>query len=261
MTQLGPTVLACLPMMLVPWHEGHIRECLPALLQKDLFIICYCCLLAVNYVATIMEPKQEEVSLIAPGTGQHKRKSSCLEDSDGYEDVRTPGIDRPKRGVKYFWSGHSRLDFLTNSYESLFDVDGVTFKSVSWYMWYMRAKVFSPQTDLAVLIREAANQDKAKQLSRRCASANSEVSTMWMTTRLKVMAKAVMKKFECSPELSRRLLETGQDKLLYSSRYDAFYGIGFTMKESIGRVDEWGKNYLGEMLMLVRKRVKERGNA
>lgn len=203
------------------------------------------------------------LKVVSPQVCGRKRKISCVEDREEREereDVAIPGMDRPKRGMQYFWQGHTRFDFLTNSYESSFDVDGATFKSVSWYMWYMRAKVLSPQTDLAVLIREAANQDKAKQLSRRCIPTNSEVSTTWMTTRLKIMAKAVMKKFECSPELSRRLVETGQDKLLYSSQYDAFYGIGFTMKDSFGREDEWGRNYLGEMLMLVRKRMKERGN-
>jgi ribA/ribD-fused uncharacterized protein len=184
-----------------------------------------------------------------------KRKISCMEDSDEHEK------DRPKRGLKYFWPGHTRLDFLTNSYESPFDVDGVTFKSVSWYMWYMRAKVWSPQTDLAVLIREAGDQDKAKQLSRKCTSAAPGVSATWMAVRLKIMARAVMRKFECSLELRGRLVDTGQAKLLFSSQYDGFYGIGFTMKESVGREDEWGKNYLGEMLMLVRKRMNERGSA
>jgi ribA/ribD-fused uncharacterized protein len=184
-----------------------------------------------------------------------KRKISCIGDDKDIE------MKRPRRGLKYFWQGHTRLGFLTNSHESLFDVDGMTFKSVSWYMWYMRAKVFSPQSDLAVLIREAVDQDKAKQLSRRCTSVDSEVLTMWMAMRLKVMAKAVMKKFECSVELSKWLVETGEDTLLYSSKYDGFYGIGLTMKESLGRVDEWGKNHLGEMLMLVRKRISEHGSA
>jgi ribA/ribD-fused uncharacterized protein len=73
------------------------------------------------------------------------------------------------------------------------------------------------------------------------------------------MARAVLKKFECSDEVGGVLLATGQDRLLYASRFDAYYGIGFTMKEAPGRVEEWGRNYLGEMLMIVRKRLWERG--
>ncbi len=184
-----------------------------------------------------------------------------VERAEGGEDGDDRGRSatrRWKRGDKYFWPGHNSLDFLTNVHESVFDVDGVTFKSVSWYMWYMRARAWRPSSDLAVLIREADSQDKAKQLSRRCTSSAPSLSSAWMAARLKIMARAVMRKFECSEELSGRLMETGEDRLLYASRFDAFYGIGFTMKDAPDRTDEWGRNYLGEMLMLVRKRLIER---
>jgi ribA/ribD-fused uncharacterized protein len=149
---------------------------------------------------------------------------------------------------------------LTNAYESKFDVDGATFRSVEWYMWYARAKACSPGTDLAVLIREAGTKERAKQLSRRCTSAAVGSEANWAREkRLKIMAKAVLRKFECSPELSSLLVSTGESQLLYASRYDACYGIGFTMKAAGARRDEWGKNYLGVMLMLVRKRLVERG--
>lgn len=163
-----------------------------------------------------------------------------------------------RRGDKYFWHGHYSLDFLTNGYESAFDVDGVTFHSVSWYMWYMRAKMWRPNSDLAVLIREAGDQEKAKQLSRRCVSAAPLLMSAWMAARLKIMARGVMRKFECSEELSKMLVSTGQDRLLYASSFDGFWGIGFTMNDAVNREDEWGRNYLGEMLMLVRARLNER---
>ena len=177
-------------------------------------------------------------------------------------EAKQPSVDRtrPRSWEKYFWPGHSRLDFLTNAYESKFDVDGATFRSVEWYMWYARAKAWTPRTDLAVLIREAGTKETAKQLSRRCTSAAPGAEGNWLLDRrLKTMAKAVLRKFECSPELSRLLVSTGESQLLYACRYDACYGIGFTMKAAGARRDEWGKNYLGVMLMLVRKRLVERG--
>lgn len=194
-----------------------------------------------------------------------------VRDADRYEacadnalqsEAEQPSADwtRPRKGEQYFWPGHRRLDFLTNAYESKFDVDGATFRSVEWYMWYARAKAWSPRTDLAVLIREAGTKERAKQLSRRCTSAAAGTEGNWVLhRRLKIMAKAVMRKFECSEELSRLLVSTGESLLLYASRYDACYGIGFTMKAAGPRRDEWGKNYLGVMLMLVRKRLVERG--
>lgn len=166
---------------------------------------------------------------------------------------------RPKRGDKYFWSGHDSLDFLTNGYESAFEVEGATFRSVSWYMWYVRARMWRPNTDLAGLIREASDQETAKQLSRRCTSAAPSLSCAWTEARLRLMGRAVLRKFECSEGLSRRLVSTGGDRLLYASQYDAYYGIGFMMKEAPDRTEEWGHNYLGEMLMIVRQRLSRRG--
>jgi ribA/ribD-fused uncharacterized protein len=195
---------------------------------------------------SVREPESDEV-----------RADTALQ-----SEANQPSADwtRPRRGEMYFWPGHRRLDFLTNAYESKFDVGGATFRSVEWYMWYARAKAWSPRTDLAVLIREAGTKDRAKQLSRRCTSAAAGTEGNWAREkRLKIMAKAVLRKFECSPELSSLLVSTGSSQLLYASRYDACYGIGFMMKAAGARRDEWGKNYLGVMLMLVRKRLVERG--
>jgi ribA/ribD-fused uncharacterized protein len=162
-------------------------------------------------------------------------------------------------GEGYFWDGHSTRTYMTNGYESAFVMDKMKFISVSRYMWYMRAKAWRPNTDLATLIREAPDENTAKQLSRRCTSASTQQTEEWRRVRLKVMAKAVLMKFECSPDLRRRLIATGRQRLLFASKFDAFYGIGFTMKEARERRDEWGKNHLGEMLMLVRRRLVERG--
>ena len=73
-----------------------------------------------------------------------------------------------KSGEGYFWEGHNTRGYMTNGYESAFVVDKMIFRSVSWYMWYRRAKMWRPNTDLAALIREAQDQNTAKQLSRRC---------------------------------------------------------------------------------------------
>ena len=173
------------------------------------------------------------------------------------EEEQIGRADRVGRRDRYFWQGHNSLDSLTNGYESPFEIDGIVFRSVAWYMWYMRAKAWRPNSELACLIRDAKDQDTAKQMSRRCSSAAPLLMTAWNAVRLKIMARAVLKKFVSSSELGGLLLSTGWDRLLYSSKFDAFYGIGFTMKEAPDRTDEWGLNYLGEMLMVVRKRLRE----
>ena len=185
------------------------------------------------------------------------RTSAQIEDAGEQTVSWSGGVTRPKRTDKYFWPGHNKLGFLTNEYSSSFDIDGMWFESVSWYMWYMRAKIWAPRSDLAVLIREAKSQEEAKSLSRRCTSPGSGVTTEWRDVRLKLMAKAVLKKFKSSDGLGRLLVETGQCRLLLASRFDATYGIGFTMREGCEREEEWGKNLLGEILMVVRKRLND----
>ena len=119
--------------------------------------------------------------------------------------------------------------------------------------------MWRPNGDLAVLIREAKDQEAAKALSRRCASVATSLMSLWKDSRLRIMARAVMRKFESSEKLRRMLACTGQDRLLYAAQFDPVFGIGFMMKDAANREEEWGRNYLGEMLMLVRKRLNERG--
>jgi len=190
-------------------------------------------------------------------TGEVLLKRKLVKASDDVDEVKS--WKRPKAGEKYFWPGHNTLDYLTNGYESKFDVDGVTFTCVEWYMWYQRAKAWSPGDDLASLIREAKTKKQARQLSRRCASPGPGSRSGWDVDRLKIMARAVLRKFECSAELSAKLVSTLQSRLLYATKWDAYWGIGFMMSEAGERRDEWGTNYLGEISMLVRERIKERG--
>ena len=177
----------------------------------------------------------------------------------GLNDLKA--IGRRRERDLFFWPGHDRLDYLSNSYESNFEVKGKNFRSVSWYMWYCKAKLWKPDCALAGLIREARTQNQAKRLSSRCSTAGPELRARWIEVRLQLMAGAVLRKFQCSERLKAWLIATGESRLLYACPYDAVFGIGFTMKDGEQqREDEWGQNYLGEMLMLVRRRLIESGN-
>lgn len=163
----------------------------------------------------------------------------------------------PNKGHIYFWPGNDRYSFLDNTYHSSFDVAGKQFKSVWWYMWYARARAWRPGTELAKLIMEADSEKQAKQLSRRCTTPPAGQISTWTVDRLRIMAQAVLRKFQCSSELAEKLIWTGSDVLLYASRFDAKFGIGFTMKEGIHRPEDWGENCLGRILMIVRQRLVE----
>jgi len=159
---------------------------------------------------------------------------------------------------QFFWPGHVQYSCLANAYECKFTVDEKCFMSVDHYMWYERAVAWSSGSDLAGLIREAKTVEDAKNLSRRCTAPKGGVGVeIWRNARLRLMAKAVLSKFRSSAELRRMLLGTGRSGLLYASKYDAYYGIGFRMVDALERREEWGQNYLGRILEVVRERVRD----
>ena len=158
----------------------------------------------------------------------------------------------------YFWPGHERLGFMNNYYESVFDVEGVQFASVSHFVWYMEAMIGRSDSQLSSLVREAKSHEAARRLIREYQGRPMRYRARWEQKRLQVIAKGVMRKFECSDEMRTLLMETGTDRLIYASRDDPNLGIGFTMLDGHRREKEWGHNYLGQILMLVRKRFHER---
>lgn len=160
---------------------------------------------------------------------------------------------------RYFWKGHSKYGCFANEYAGVFTIDGMKFQNVSWYMWFRRAQHCDRRGNLAGLIREASSVEEAKQLSRRCSNRGARSVLEWKSARLTMMGKAVLRKFECNTDIAQILIDTGEDRLIYASGYDGFYGIGMTMQDGWQREDEWGQNYLGKILMVVRKRLKERG--
>ena len=85
--------------------------------------------------------------------------------------------------------------------------------------------------------------------------------SIWKKRRLQLMAKAIMKKFEQNPSFPAKLLATGQEELVYASQYDSFYGIGYLMRHAQPNRDRWGKNFLGQILNVVRQRFRERAVA
>lgn len=177
---------------------------------------------------------------------------------DEHDPRRLPPC-RWRSRERFFWPHHEQLGCLSNPYKFRFDMNGQIFESVSWYMWYARAKVWNRNPVVASGILNAKDEETAKRLSREVRDPTPRARRFWENHKLSIMAKAVMRKFECSAELSKVLLATGEEELIYATQYDDFHGIGLTMKDALGRRDEWGANKLGQILVIVRARLRERG--
>lgn len=66
-----------------------------------------------------------------------------------------------------------------------------------------------------------------------------------------LMTRAIFCKAQQNPEIARFLLDTGEQKLVETSIYDHYWGIGRDIR---------GKNTLGEVWMDVRRRLREHTN-
>src|ERR1043165_331787 len=74
------------------------------------------------------------------------------------------------------------------------------------------------------------------------------VDPSWQSINVQVMEWVVKTKFEQHPILAKRLLETGDKKLVEHTEVDRFWGDGG---------DGSGRNMLGEVLMRVRKQLRD----
>jgi hypothetical protein len=108
------------------------------------------------------------------------------------------------------------------------------------------------------MIREEKDLDRVKRLARRVKLSPADLER-WKVIRLRLMARAVMRKFRCNDDLRRLLLGTNKRVLCYATQYDAYYGIGYTMTLARLRRDLWGRNYLGQILMAIRERLCKDG--
>ena len=92
------------------------------------------------------------------------------------------------------------------------------------------------------MIRDAATPGKAKRLGRKITLRDD-----WDDMKLGIMLEITECKFK-DPELRKKLLATGDQKLVEGNIWgDTFWGV----------CNGEGKNYLGRILMAVRKSLKE----
>ena len=70
----------------------------------------------------------------------------------------------------------------------------------------------------------------------------------WKKNRMVMMIRAIYTKCKSHPEITEKLIETGNDKLMENSQYDYFWGCGR---------DRLGSNTYGKVLMNVRNKLKE----
>ena len=128
--------------------------------------------------------------------------------------------------------------FLSNFYESPFEVDGITYPTVEHFFQAMKSKDVEGRKKIAA----APTPGKAKRLGRTI-----ELRKDWEEIKVAVMKFGLAQKFRI-PELREKLLATGNEELIEGNWWgDRFWGV----------CDGVGENYLGKLLMEVRQEIRE----
>ena len=133
-------------------------------------------------------------------------------------------------------SFRGEYSFLSNFYVCPVEIDGLKFNSSE--AAFQSFKDLSKQRMFTCLTAK-----NAKSFGRKVTLRED-----WDKIKIVVMYNVVKAKFTQNPSLARRLLETGDTRLIEGNTwYDTYFGV----------CNGVGENYLGKVLMLVRKELRE----
>jgi ribA/ribD-fused uncharacterized protein len=130
---------------------------------------------------------------------------------------------------------------------SNFSAHGFTLDGVWWRTseHYFQAQKFAG-TEHVEQIRKATSPTVAARMGR---SRKRPLRRDWEEVKDEVMRRAVLAKFEANAEIRKILLDTGDAEIVENAPKDYYWGCG---------ADGSGKNRLGEILMEVRKELREK---
>lgn len=138
-------------------------------------------------------------------------------------------------------------------YPSTFEIDGVLYNTAEQFMMAMKADYFGDhETKEKILATNNPSEQKA--LGRQVSNFDKEA---WDAVSRGYVYQANMAKFSIE-KLKKILLDTEDRELVEASPYDKIWGIGLGVDDpkSLDKTQWRGTNWLGEVLMKVRKDLK-----
>lgn len=159
-----------------------------------------------------------------------------------------------KKNVVFFYGVKNVNGEFSNHYVREFVVNGNKFRCVEQYMMAQKALIFR-DFETFNKIMNSKNPAEMKHLGREVKNFNAE---KWDEVKVKVVKNAVFAKFSQNWDLRKMLLETGEKMIAESNPMDRTWGIGMCKsdKEVMNKMDEWGENLLGKIMMEVREELK-----
>ncbi|MCQ2245068.1 MAG: NADAR family protein, partial [Bacteroidaceae bacterium] len=159
-----------------------------------------------------------------------------------------------KKNVVFFYGVKNVNGEFSNHYVREFKVNGNTFNCVEQFMMAQKALIFR---DFETFNKVMNSKDpvEMKHLGREVKNFDAE---KWDGVKMKVVKRAVMAKFSQNWDLRELLLQTGDRLIAESNPMDRIWGIGICKsdKDVMNKMDEWGENLLGKIMMEVREELK-----
>ena len=178
----------------------------------------------------------------------YKKKAYTL------ETVHTSDIDVESIAVKddgKTVAFCSRFHPLSNMYPERIVVDGKSYASTEHYYQYEKCKQ-EGRDDIAALVKLAEDPESAMAVGGRV-----KMSEEWCKTNgKKIMKKAAKEKFR-TPRLKKKLLNTGDKKIVEATRNKTWAcGLSFNDKSILDSNYYTGENLMGEILCEIREELR-----
>jgi ribA/ribD-fused uncharacterized protein len=160
----------------------------------------------------------------------------------------------------FFWghqpSGDGQItkSCLSQWWEAGFEVDGITYHTVEYWMMAEKARLFRDEKALANILASPTPAG-AKEAGRLIQNFDPVI---WDQHKVDIVIEGNRHKFTNHPALKTFLLDTGEQVLVEASPVDKVWGIGMAAEDpAVQNPLSWrGENLLGFCLMEVRTLVK-----
>lgn len=150
----------------------------------------------------------------------------------------------------FFWSGP-----FSQWYQHDMTIDGVKYNCAEQFMMAMKATHFKDEEALEKIMT-TKDPRKQKAIGRTIKGFNAEV---WSKVAKAYVYIGNLEKFS-DPTLKKVILNTLDKEIVEASPYDTIWGIGMTEyhKDILDKTKWRGTNWLGEVLMDVRRELNDR---
>lgn len=127
----------------------------------------------------------------------------------------------------------------------------VKYSCVEQYMMAAKAKLFNDEETFEKIMKTNEPREQ-KALGRQV---KNFIPEEWDAISYRVVKYACLHKFCGNKELGDYLLSTEGKHLVEASPHDRIWGIGYTEKDALSNINDWGENRLGNILMEVREEL------